>query len=360
MANCLVISNSSGYGGGVINGSVSNCIISYNNSSSSGGGAESCVLNHCFLSNNSAAGFGGGASAGGPGSVLNECVVVGNISTGGKGGGVFGSTLNNCLVVSNTVLPVQGPGNGAGTFNCALNNCTVVGNLASPPPGPAVYSDSTFPGLYPVAKNCIVYYNNSGNLSSPSTNCCTTPLPSGNVSDFTNAPLFVNMSAGDFHLQSNSPCINAGKNFFITTTNDLDSNPRITGGTVDIGAYEYQSPASILSYAWAQKYGLPTDGSADDLDTDGDGMNNWREWKAGTIPTNATSVLQLASPSNSISGLKVTWQSVSGVTYYLQRSTNLPAFSSIQSNLVGQAGATSYTDPTATNGGPFFYRVGVQ
>ena len=96
------------------------------------------------------------------------------------------------------------------------------------------------------------------------------------------------------------------------------------------------------------------------MDTDGDGLNNWREWIAGTDPTNAASVLQLASPSNSVSGITVTWQSVNTRTYFLQGSTNLPVFTFIKSNLVGQAVTTSFTDTTATNDGPYFYRVGVQ
>ena len=44
------------------------------------------------------------------------------------------------------------------------------------------------------------------------------------------------------------------------------------------------------SYAWLQQFGLPTDGSLDMVDTDGDGLNNWQEWRCGADPTNASSV----------------------------------------------------------------------
>lgn len=393
--NCTLAKNSAPSGGGAYSCTLVNCTLSNNsttggNSGLGGGGARNSTLIGCTITGNSSY-FGGGASGG----TLSNCYIANNTATSIYGGGVASSTVNNSILVMNSTN--QGSDYGSGAYNSTLNdcmiisntlavysstltncllvgnnfaaagsklyNCTLVGNYTSNPSGTAGASVCT---LY----NCILYYNTapssnsaSNYLGSTLTNCCTMPLPTSGSGNFTNAPIFISMANGNYRLQTNSPCINAGNNSYVTVSADLDGRPRIVGGTVDIGAYEFQAAGVGEFTGWLQQYGLPTDGSADYLDSDGDGMNNWQEWKAGTNPTNTASVLKMSSPSNSISGVTVTWQSVSGVIYYLQSSTNLsvqPAFSSIQSNIVGQVGSTSCTDTTATNGGAYFYRVGVQ
>jgi len=94
-------------------------------------------------------------------------------------------------------------------------------------------------------------------------------------------------------------------------------------------------------------------------------MNNWQEWVAGTIPTDSTSVLKLYNLvlTNGPAGLVLNWQSVSNRSYFVQRAMGLiPAggFSTIASSLPGQVPMQSFLDTTATNTGPYFYRVGVQ
>ena len=184
----------------------------------------------------------------------------------------------------------------------------------------------------------------------------------GNI---TNKPAFLDLAGGNLRLASNSPCLNAGDNAFAPGATDLDGRARITGGTVDMGAYEFQPGVSGVFLGWLQEYGLRTDGTDDTSDTDGDRANNFQEWRAGTIPTNALSALRLLTPSAFGPDLVVRWASVPGKSYFLTRSTNLvtgAGFVPLAQNLPGQPDTTIYTDTNAaSNGGRnYFYQVGVE
>ena len=95
--------------------------------------------------------------------------------------------------------------------------------------------------------------------------------------------------------------------------------------------------------------------------SDGDGMNNWQEWIAGTDPLDPSSALKMLVPvaTNNLLGVTISWESVAGVSYFLQSSSNLPFFTPAATNIAGQPGITTYTDTNAVGAGPFFYRVGV-
>ena len=293
---------------------------------------------------------GGGVWCGSTNAVVSNCVIVGN-SASSFGGGAFGGTLNNCTLTGNMVSS-----DGGGAYGGTLNNCTLTDNSASSGGGVA----------YGRLNNCIVYYNTAtygANYSSSTLNyCCTTPQPTSGVGNITNAPLFVDYAGGNLRLQSNSPCINAGLNAYAPGPTDLDGLPRPVSGTVDIGAYEFQGAGMGEFIGWLQYYGLPTDGSADSIDSDGDGMNNWQEWRCGTCPTNAGSALRLLSAQHTGTNVTMTWQSAAGVKYFLERATNLspsPVFTPLAANIPGQPGTTSYTDTNAAGVSPLFYRVGV-
>jgi hypothetical protein len=395
ISNCVICGNAAyGYGAGALSGTLNNCILTNNTSSWDGGGAALSTLNNCALIGNLSTSSCGGAytctlnyctltanrayyNGGAGGScTLNNCALTGN--SGSSGGGAIACTLNNCVLTGNSagsgggasggklnncILSGNSAGSGGGVSGSTLNNCTLSGNSASSFNGGGGANGGTL-------NNCSIYYNTNTSVFATANNyygsvmnyCCTFPQPGG-TGNITNAPLFVNPAGGDFHLQTNSLCINAGINSYVSLSSDLDGNPRIKGGTVDIGAYECQAPALLAFYLWLQNYGLPTAASALYVDSDNDGMNHWQEWICGTNPTNSLSVLKMLAPSDSTWGITVNWQSASNRTYFLQRSTNLllqPAFSSVRSNIIGQTGTTSCADDTATNSGPYFYRVGVQ
>ena len=313
VSNCVVVGNRSfdGPGGGIFSGTIQNSILRNNRTIFRGGGAGYAILNSCLVISNFVGGGGGGSGGGAASSVLNTCTIVGNLATAG-GGGVVSCTLNSCILYYNQ----------------------------------AGFSD--------LGDNYDYYY-----YLKPLNFCCTTPLPTNGVGNFTNPPAFVDLASADYHLQNNSPCLDAGNNAYVSTTTDLDGNPRIVTGTVDVGAYEFQSPDTFRG--WLLSYRLPGNGAADNGDSDGDGAGNWQEWRAGTVPTNAASLLRMESPVLNGSEVTLRWQSVTNRLYYMQSTANLlgQPYLTIRSNIQGQADITSFAD-TNDGTGLRFYRVGVQ
>jgi len=117
-------------------------------------------------------------------------------------------------------------------------------------------------------------------------------------------------------------------------------------------------------HAWLASYGLPSDGSAAYVDSDGDGMNNSQEYLAGTNPTNASSIFKITSAQAiSSTQLVVRWSSVSNRLYDVLRTTNLAtgagAFLPVRgaTNLAGNPPENTWTDSVSSAAA--FYRLSV-
>jgi predicted outer membrane repeat protein len=391
MSNCTVVGNSAGSGGGTyLTLSVRNCTLSNNVATSQGGGAFGGALSNCTIRGNFA-NIGGGTY----GSLLFNSTLQGNHAAL-RGGGANGSTSYNCTLIFNTAADTGGGANGGQLFHCLIGantasndgggayqsflyNCVFTNNVAVNDGG-GIYgstivncvlarnSAKTGGGIFGGSLyNCIVWSNFASlagancDIGSTVSYSCTTPAPAG-LGNVSNDPKTVNFGAGDFHLTSNSPCVEAGINSGIFWTEDLDGNPRLRNIYVDIGAYEYQGEAIALF--WLQKYSLPTNGSATHMHSDGDGMDNWEEYMADTHPTEATSYLGLASFSRSATGpgVVLTWQSATSRTYGVERMTNAVVDSTYETvfalnGIHGQAGQTAATDTTAQADSMRAYRV---
>jgi parallel beta-helix repeat protein len=160
--------------------------------------------------------------------VINNCIVRGNTANA-SGGGMFYGTANNCIFSENVA------DHGGGVYGGTVNNCIVWGNTAT-------YSGG---GMYDgTANNCIVWGNTANQnddlyLSTLARYSCSPDLSTNSYSNIFSNPQFIDAAAGNFHLASTSPCIDAGNNGYASTlTTDLDGNSRIINNTVDMGVYE--------------------------------------------------------------------------------------------------------------------------
>lgn len=251
--NCIISCNTGHRGGGVYyykNCIVSNCTISGNSSPYFGGGVycdEGGMVLNCIISKNSAQHAGGGGFCR-LGTIIQNCTISGNSVTA-FGGGIIcleTSIIRNCTIYGNSAN-----NSGGGVFldeGNIVRNCTIYGNLVNDSGGGVFFNADS------MIQNSIVWNNfasSGSNFNSGTINySCSFPLPSGD-GNISNDPQFVSIS--NFHLQATSPCRNAGTNMsWMWTATDLDGNPRIIGGIVDMGAYEFVPEPCYLLFIICQ------------------------------------------------------------------------------------------------------------
>lgn len=242
LRNCVFLANSALHGGGMVNNPASptltNCTFIENLSRSSGAGiyntlSSSPRLLGCkFIGNEANMDGGGMFSIAGTTPHLTNCIFSGN-SASRRGGGISnfnGSevTITNCTFSSNSA---DGGGAIASKKNSSftLTNCILWGNTAA---------DGLQVALYDNSSVAINYCDLQGGL--PGIYGDPTSLVAWGLGNTSADPLFVDAANADYHLQPGSPCINAGDNSAIppSVVVDLDGNPRIINGIVDMGAYE--------------------------------------------------------------------------------------------------------------------------
>ncbi len=252
-------------GGGMLNSSspsLSNVTFLGNNASNGGGmysgGSATSLSNVTFLSNNASNG-GGGLFNSTSSLSLSDVTFSGNNASNG-GGGMLNYTSAPSL--SNVTFSGNNASNGGGgmlnyTSAPSLSNVTFSSNNASNGGGMYNYISS-----FPIIKNSIFWGNKTGSTTVSSIEGDAANVTYSDVEqtsgiyagtgNINQDPLFVNAAnpagadgifgtADDgLALTHCSPALNAGNNAGVTTT-DIVGNPRIFGGTVDMGAYEFQA-----------------------------------------------------------------------------------------------------------------------
>jgi hypothetical protein len=124
-----------------------------------------------------------------------------------------------------------------------------------------------------------------------------------------------------------------------------------------LGMPPVDSDGDGLADAWEiQHFGsLSANGNGD---PDGDGVNNLREFRAGTNPTDAASRFEVVEIAKVPSGVSIQWSSQANRSYMIKRSTSLltaPAnYTLVRSGLTATPPLNQFIDTTRTNANSFY------
>jgi predicted outer membrane repeat protein len=251
-----------GSGGAITNGTATsskitclNVVFSNNKSTSAGGavynyGTSSVYTNCKFLGNytgsSGAALYMGGTASNNAAPAITNCVFANNTANNATyGGAIYNSTftdgvLTNCTFYNNTNSNASNLNNGGAiafftsstTQKITLQNCIFNSNEGD------VYIAASNTGASYTVKNSLMQ----------TTTVATNGL-NGNIVNATPTQLFASIVSTDLNFLQiiEGEATQKGDNSLVPVgiTTDLAGNSRIMGGTVDLGAYEFQGTLPV-------------------------------------------------------------------------------------------------------------------
>ena len=306
-----IMENSGSRGGGLYqcNGTIQNNIIS-SNTAYIGGALYDCDGTIQFNSiHSNTTGRDGGGLAWCDGIIQNN-IISGNWATSENsygmhhGGGLYecNGTIQNNIISGNSVGGDFGCGGGLYRCNGAIRNNTISDNSAT------AINESWGGGLYgcmgPII-NCIIW-GNSADTGSQLDTCnnpsysCIQDWPGGGRGNIANDPRFVDGPNANYHLQADSPCIDAGNADYLFGEYlvDIDGECRLTGSSVDMGCDEYGSSIDSDGDLLADSDEGTQGSDPKNSDTDGDGLPDGLEVLRGTSPIMLNSPPGISVPAD--------------------------------------------------------------
>lgn len=299
--DCLIRGNlASNNGGGV---SCKNslpfferCVIKNNGISKSGGSGGGLyaslnsvvTLSDCRIEDNTSSSSGGGISAKDSTIELYHTIVTHNTANNLGGGGIYlnnsSGTIANSLITSNTGF-TRGGGIYCNSSNPVILHSIIYDNTYTAQSGGGIYIEN---GSMPSIVNSIIWNNDDDvdNLTASMVSYCT--IEDGDFDGENNNisldPHFVNPSKENFHVYSDSPCIDAG-NTESYALSDLDGENRPSNTHNDIGIDEViDIDMDNLPDAWELKFVASINLLDNDTDGDTDTLTALTEFIEGTNP----------------------------------------------------------------------------
>ncbi len=257
IVGCTFVANHAGDGGAIycfqFGPAIINCQFSWNHADHGGalclfGSTEG--ITDCTFTNNTAQHLGGGIDIYGP-ATIRRCVIAEN--QGSHGGGIAlhasDTHIDFCTIRYNEATGDNGLGAGIYFWNDSQHGSRPIlsNSIVSNNDGEGVYSNDSSTSFDPMIRYCDFHDNGdfdfAGSGIDSTWGLLTGVNANGDSCDVYNNifldPLYVDPDNYDFHLQSGSPCIDAG---------DPDSPLDPDDTIADIGAFYFDHNVGVLEH----------------------------------------------------------------------------------------------------------------